>query len=388
MTEKLYEIDGMQFDFTATVLACRKTGNGYAVVLDRTAFFPGGGGQACDVGTLGGVPVSGAALRDGDLLHYTKFPLTVGATVEGKVDRSVRFPRMQCHTAEHIVSGLVHARYGYENVGFHLGEGEVTMDFDGELTAAQLDEIEDLANAAVYADLPVTVSFPSPEELPTLAYRSKLDLSENVRLVSVEGVDVCACCAPHVNKTGEIGLIRLLGFIRYKGGIRVRLVAGTWALADYRARCRTAQTVSELLSVPQEKIADGVARTLAASNELALSNAAFRLRLAERIADGLAPTERNRAIFLSGVESHPDVARHVAENAVPKTGGIVAVCYGEGDGGFRYVLASARLDLRSVLPSVNAALAGRGGGKPGMAEGSFGADRDAIETFFSSRIFD
>lgn len=388
MTEKLYEIDGMQFDFTATVLACRKTGNGYAVVLDRTAFFPGGGGQACDVGTLGGVPVSGAALRDGDLLHYTKFPLTVGATVEGKVDRSVRFPRMQCHTAEHIVSGLVHARYGYENVGFHLGEGEVTMDFDGELTAAQLDEIEDLANAAVYADLPVTVSFPSPEELPKLAYRSKLDLSENVRLVSVEGVDVCACCAPHVNKTGEIGLIRLLGFIRYKGGIRVRLVAGTWALADYRARCRTAQTVSELLSVPQEKIADGVARTLAASDALAQNNAALRRRLAELLAGAATPTGGNRVFFLSGVESDPDVARHVAENAVPKTGGIVAVCYGEADGGFRYVLASARLDLRSVLPSVNAALAGRGGGKPGMAEGSFGADRDAIETFFSSRIFD
>ncbi len=384
MTEKLYETDGMKFDFTATVLACRKTENGYAVVLDRTAFFPGGGGQACDVGTLGGVPVSGAALRDGDPVHYTTSPLTVGATVEGKVDRSVRFPRMQCHTAEHIVSGLVHARYGYENVGFHLGEGEVTMDFDGELTGEQLDEIEDLANAAVYADLPVTVSFPSPEKLPTLAYRSKLDLSENVRLVSVEGIDVCACCAPHVSKTGEIGLIRLLGFIRYKGGIRVRLVAGTWALADYRARCRTAQTVSELLSVPQEKIAEGVERTLAASDALAQNNAALRRRLAELLAGAATPTGGNRVFFLSGAESDPDVARHLAAIAVKSTDGIVAVCYGETERGFRYLLASEKVDLTRVLPEINRALIGRGGGKPGMAEGTFASPRGEIERFFGA----
>ncbi|MBO6020106.1 MAG: hypothetical protein J6P88_02860, partial [Clostridia bacterium] len=133
-TEKLYEKDGTLYDFDATVLACSKTENGYAVTLDRTAFFPGGGGQACDVGRLGGVPVTGARLSDGVVIHETKAPLTVGATVRGEVDRSVRFPRMQCHTAEHIVSGLVHARYGFDNVGFHLGPDEVTMDFNGELT--------------------------------------------------------------------------------------------------------------------------------------------------------------------------------------------------------------------------------------------------------------
>ena len=166
MTEKLYEKDGTLYDFDATVLACAKTENGYAVTLDRTAFFPCGGGQACDVGTLGGVSVSGAALVGDAVVHYTGAPLVVGATVSGEVDRSVRFPRMQCHTAEHIVSGLIHARYGYDNVGFHLGEDEVTMDFNGELTREQLDEIEDLANGVVYADVPVTVSFPSPEELP------------------------------------------------------------------------------------------------------------------------------------------------------------------------------------------------------------------------------
>ena len=388
MTEKLYEKDGMTFDFTATVRACSKTEGGYAVILDRTAFFPGGGGQACDVGTLGDVPVTGTGLSGDEVIHFTTAPLTVGKTTAGRVDRSVRFPRMQCHTAEHIVSGLVHARYGYDNVGFHLGEGEVTMDFDGVLDAEQLEEIENLANEVVYRDLPVTVSFPSSEELPRLTYRSKLDLSENVRLVTVEGVDVCACCAPHVSKTGEIGLVRLLGFIRYKGGVRIRLVAGIRALADYRARCRAAQKISELLSVPQEKIADGVERTLAASNGLAAENAAFRRQLAERIAGEIAPTDYNRVFFLSGVESSPDVARHVAEIAVSKTGGIVAVCYGEGDGGFRYLLASETVDLRAVLPSVNAALAGRGGGKPKMAEGTFAARREEIERFFSALRFD
>ncbi|MBO4284392.1 MAG: alanyl-tRNA editing protein, partial [Clostridia bacterium] len=249
MTEKLYETDGSLFTFSATVLSCERAGDGYAVKLDRTAFFPGGGGQECDVGSLGGIPVSGASTSDGEVIHRTAAPLPVGSVVEGVVDAFVRFPRMQCHTAEHIVSGLIHARYGYDNVGFHLGCDEVTMDFNGELTREQLDEIEDLANRVVYSDVPVTVSFPSPEELPRLSYRSKLDLTENVRLVTVEGVDVCACCAPHVEKTGEIGLVRLLGFIRYKGGVRIRLVAGERALADYRARCRASQEISEMLSV-------------------------------------------------------------------------------------------------------------------------------------------
>ena len=383
MTEKLYEKDGSCFFFEATVLACEPTRSGYAVTLDKTAFFPGGGGQECDVGCLGDVPVTGASLAGDAVLHYTTAPLAVGARVTGKVDRSVRFPRMQCHTAEHIVSGLIHARYGFDNVGFHLGEDEVTMDVSGELTKEQLEEIEDLANRVVYSDVPVTVSFPSSEELPHLFYRSKLDLTENVRLITVEGVDVCACCAPHVKKTGEIGLIRLLGFIRYKGGVRIRLVAGERALADYRARCLAAQTVSELLSVPQEKIADGVARSLASADALAESNAALRRRLAERIAGELPQTDGNRVFFLSGVESDPDVARRVANLAVLSTAGIVAVCYGESERGFRYLLASEKVDLRAALPEINRALSGRGGGKPGMAEGTFAATREEIARFFA-----
>lgn len=379
-TEKLYEKDGTLYDFDATVLACSKTENGYAVTLDRTAFFPGGGGQACDVGTLGGVPVTGARLSDGVVIHETTAPLTVGRAVRGEVDRAVRFPRMQCHTAEHIVSGLVHARYGFDNVGFHLGDREVTMDFNGELTEEQLDGIEEQANEVVFRDVPVTVSFPTPAELPTLSYRSKLDLTENVRLVSVEGVDVCACCAPHVAKTGEIGLVRLLGFIRYKGGVRVRLVAGIRALTDYRARCRAAREVSELLSVPQEKIVDGVTGALAASDALAQSNAAFRRRLSELIAGDLTPTDGNRTYFLFGADADPDVARRVVNLALPATGGIVAVCYGKDP--TRYILASSSVDLRAALPGINAALGGRGGGKPGMAEGTFSSDRDAIERFF------
>ena len=385
MTEKLYETNGSLFVFSATVLSCERAGDGYAVILDRTAFFPGGGGQECDVGTLGGSPVTGASLDGDAVIHRTAAPLTVGATVEGKVDASVRFPRMQCHTAEHIVSGLIHARYGFDNVGFHLGEDVVTMDLNGELTREQLDEIETLANRAVWENLPVTVSFPSPDELPRLSYRSKLDLTENVRLVTVEGVDVCACCAPHVSQTGQIGLIRLLGFMRYKGGIRIRLVAGERALADYRARCRASERVSEMLSVPQEKIADGVARLIDASNALSSEYAALRRETAERIAAALPPCEGDRVLFLSDAEDHPDIARHLVNLLLSKTAGIVAVCYGGTETGFRYILASKKTDLCSVLPAINRALLGRGGGKPGMAEGTFSASRDEIERFFAER---
>ena len=220
-TARLFDADSHLFVFDATVLSCEPLAGGeYAVILDKTAFFPEGGGQDADRGTLGGVLVRDVQVSaDGVICHTLPAPLSPGAVVRGEVDAAVRLERMQCHSGEHLVSGAVYAQYGFHNVGFHLGDEDVTLDFDGVLTREQLNGIEDTVNRYIRACLPVLAFYPAPEELATLQYRAKLALTENVRIVEIGDGDLlcdrCACCAPHVRNTGEIGLIKLLDCIHY-----------------------------------------------------------------------------------------------------------------------------------------------------------------------------
>lgn len=218
MTKKLYDLDSHRRDFTAAVLRCDADGERYAVVLDQTLFFPEGGGQPADTGVLGGARVLDVQITQEAIVHYTDAPLTPGAQVRGEIDWPQRFRRMQGHSGEHIISGLIHSEYGLDNVGFHLGQDTITMDYNGELTWPQLMHIEQLANEAVYRNVPIRTEYPSPEQLAQMTYRSKLDLTEDVRIVTVEGYDVCACCAPHVSCTGEIGAIKFTSVMRHRGG--------------------------------------------------------------------------------------------------------------------------------------------------------------------------
>ena len=233
MTEKLFYQDSHRSTFTAIVQEVRPSGNGYEIILDRTAFFPEGGGQSSDTGSLGGVSVSDVQEIDGKIIHYTDGPLVEGTEVEGCIDWTERFSKMQQHTGEHIVSGLIHKIYGYHNVGFHLGTDSVTLDFNGVVPKEKLHEIEQLANEAVAKNLPVQVLYPMDEELSKISYRSKIEIEGQVRIVVIDGYDVCACCAPHVKQTGEIGLIKLVGMQNYKGGVRISMLCGFRALEDY-----------------------------------------------------------------------------------------------------------------------------------------------------------
>lgn len=234
-TEKLYYIDSHMFAFEAKVLDCRREKSGWAVTLDRTAFFPEGGGQLADTGYIGSVRVTDVQERGGEILHYTDAPLEPGLAVSCRLDDEQRLRRMQNHSGEHIVSGLIHGGYGYDNVGFHMGAECMTIDFSGELDWEQLMDIEQRANETVRADIPVHVWFPDTEELAQLEYRSKLELTENVRIVEIGDVDRCACCAPHVSRTGEVGVIKILDCQRHRGGVRVSVVCGMDAVEDYRA---------------------------------------------------------------------------------------------------------------------------------------------------------
>ncbi len=379
MTERLFDADSHLWSFTARVTACREADGKYEVELDRTAFFPEGGGQCGDRGTLGGVRVLDTVERGGAILHICEAPLPAGSEAAGEVDGALRFRNMQMHSGEHIVSGIVHRLFGYDNVGFHLAE-QVTLDFSGELSAEDIARVELLANEAVWANIPVTARYPSPEELAGLEYRSKLDLTENVRIVTIEGVDVCACCAPHVSRTGEIGLIKIVDAMRHRGGMRLAMLAGKAAYLDYKRMCGQAGEVSAMLSAPRDALAAAVRRALGALDETRkqLTDAAFAAARAR--AEALPPTDGAVCLFES--EADPAVLRELVNLAVPKcaAAGVFTPC----EGGFRYIIGSARVDLRAAAKTINAALGGRGGGQPTMIQGSCSAPEADIRAFFES----
>ena len=258
MTTKLYDQDSHCRTFSAQVLSCTPVQGGqWHIVLDQTAFFPEGGGQPGDQGTLDTVRVLDTRERGDAIVHITDGPLTPGTSVTGELDWALRFARMQCHSGEHVLSGLAHSLYGCTNVGFHMGEDQVILDFDKELTPQQLTVLEDRANQLITENRPVTARYPTPEELAALDYRSKLDLTEQVRIVTIAGCDVCACCAPHVTCTGEIGLVKLVDAMRHRGGIRLWMVAGRLALADYQRKQTNIAAISAALTVQQPQAAQG-----------------------------------------------------------------------------------------------------------------------------------
>lgn len=379
-TIKLYDADSHLYDFDASVISCEKTDKGFAVVLDKTAFFPEGGGQPADEGTLNGIAVTDVQIKDGIITHTTAEEIPAGSAVKGAVDSEIRFRRMQNHSGEHIVSGLIHKLFGYNNVGFHMGSEDVTLDLDGVLTREDLDKIEMLANRAVYENVNVRAEYPSPEVLKDLDYRSKLDLTENVRIVTIEGYDVCACCAPHVNKTGEIGIIKLLDFLKYKGGVRIHMLCGFDALEDYNRRYKNVAAISAKLSAKQAEVYEAVERLSAElSAEKQAAGELKRQLVAMKIA-ALEPTDGNMVL----VEKNMDMLnlRNLVNEAVQLCGGICAAFSGSDENGYNYIIASKNVPLRAEAKAINAALNGRGGGKDEMIQGSAKASEAEIRAYF------
>ena len=378
MTEKLYDKDSHLKEFTGTVLSCKKTGEKYAVTLNRTAFFPEGGGQQSDRGYIGGAYISDVQIKNGEILHFADKPLSVGQAYDCKLDFDFRFRNMQNHSGEHIISGIVHRLYGFNNVGFHLG-AEMTMDFDGELTRRQLDEIEDLANKAVYENLPVKAYYPTDEELKSLDYRSKLDLKENVRIVEIKGVDVCACCAPHVKATGEIGVIKILDFEKYKGGVRLIVKCGADALRDYREKYKNVLEISNLLSAKQFEVSAAVVRLNEQLSAEKAETAALKKRLIAEKAAGFAPDTDKTAVFEDGLDIKE--LQLLADALCQKAGGIRGAFSG-ADGAFAFAICGGETALGEFFAKFKAAFNTRGGGRNGIRQGTVCADRAEIERLF------
>lgn len=382
MTERLYYEDAHQRAFTARVASCAPGKHGFDVVLDRTCFYPEGGGQAGDTGLLGGVRVTDTHERDGEVVHYCESPLEIGAEVAGEIDWDARFERMQLHSGEHILSGLAHKHFGYENVGFHMGADFVTIDFNGMLDDAQLAMLEREANEAVWQDIPVEVTYPSPEELKTIPYRSKKELTGQVRIVTIPGADICACCGTHVSSTGEIGLIKIFSCVKFHDGVRLEILCGRRALAYLSEIAEQNRRVSGLLSAKPLETAAAVRRLLDAEAAQKQRAAGLEEAVFAQKAQALAGAGN---VLLFEPAMNPDSLRRLTDLVMSACGGRAAVFAGSDADGYKYAVGEQDGDLRQLVKELNAQLHGRGGGKPFFAQGSIQAGRAEIEVFFAGR---
>ena len=384
MTEKLFYQDSSIKEFTATVESCMQGKDGmFEVILDQTAFFPEGGGQYADTGVLlvgeKEVKVGDVQEKNEVVTHYVTDAIEQGSKVTGRLNYEERFSKMQQHTGEHIVSGIVNRRFGYNNVGFHLGNEEVTMDFDGMLTETDLKEIEWEANQAVADNVKIQVLYPTKEELETMTYRSKIEIEGQVRIVVIPGWDSCACCAPHVDATGQIGLIKLIGAIKYKGGMRVSMVCGFRALLDYNQKEASVVTISRKLSAKPDSVAEAVERLQKEVEEQKEKIRILQEQYLKGVLKEIKP-EDTCVLLLDTV-----AVRNFVNDVMRITDGICGAFIGTDAEGYRYILGSSKKEITNISKEMNQTLNGRGGGRPPMVQGSVKARQSEIEAFLKAQ---
>lgn len=379
MTRKLYYEDCHLTAFEAVVTACESCEKGYEITLSATVFYPEGGGQACDLGTLGGVRVLDVQERGEDVIHLCDAPLETGSTVTGEIDYVRRFDLMQQHTGEHIVSGIIHRRYGYHNVGFHMGSEMTEIDFDGIVPVEDLASIEQEANEALWRNIPVRCWYPTREELPQVFYRTKRELPWPVRIVQVPGFDSCACCGIHVAHTGEVGLVKLFSVVGLRGGCRIEMSCGKRALSLLNRAFDQNRQVSQCFSAkwPETGAAARKMNDLLAASEYRAAG------LQKRVFEGIAESYVNCGDvvhFESALESAG--VRLMADAIAERCGGMAAVFSGTDAEGYSFAMITRQGDLRQLGKDMTAALGGRGGGKPNFQQGRVNASRKEIEAFF------
>ena len=380
-TEKLYYSDAYLTEFEATVLACEESKKGYLVTLDRTAFYPEGGGQPADHGTLGGVAVPAVHEKDGVVLHTCSAPLTAGAEVHGKIDWQRRFDHMQQHSGEHIVSGMLSQAFHCDNAGFHMGADVVTIDYNAEMTWENVLAIEAKANQYIWENHHFVVTYPTAEELETLEYRSKKELSGQVRIASFPGADTCACCGTHVDQSGEVGLVKFLSVQKFRSGVRLELLCGRRAL-DYLSRhWQQNHAIGQALSVKGEGTFAAVQRLQAELSETKLRAAALEEESFRRTAEEYTG---HGDVLLIVPPLQGDGVRRLCDAVSKTAGGRCAVFSGEA-GSYKYALIHTGHDIRQMVKDMKSALNGRGGGRDGFAQGSAQTTEEQIRAFFENQ---
>ncbi len=374
MTQKLYYENQYIKEFTATVVSCTEGKRGFEVILDKSAFFPEGGGQPGDTGYIGTARVIDTVESGEDVMHICE--TAVEGEVECRLDFERRFLHMQQHTGEHMISGIIHSLTGFDNVGFHMGETSVTVDFNGVVTAEILEKAELLSNRAIYKNIPVETLLPTDSELADYDYRSKKELQGQVRLTRIEGVDLCACCGTHVAFTGEVGLIKVISVMNYKSGVRITLQIGEKALEDYKGKNKSVLEISALLKAKAEEVVPAVERVMAQLQEARYQYSGLKKELfSYKIKDIEGET-----VFMFDDGGSSDDARILGDMLAEKVK-IAAVFSGDDENGYKYAIVSRTEDVRAIGKELNAFCNGRGGGKPDMVQGSVAATKAQIEEF-------
>lgn len=384
MNELFYR-DEYAREFDAEVISCQKGKKGYEVALSDTAFYPEGGGQPADRGTLGQVNVLDVKRRNGEILHITDAPLEPGMTVHGVLDWERRFDHMQQHSGEHILSGVVHAQFGYDNVGFHMNDEVVTVDFNGPITWEEAMELEDKVNAYIWTDAESRELYPSEEELKAMDYRSKIELKGKVRLVEYPGADLCACCGTHVAHTGEIGLMKILSVSRHKDGVRMEMLFGGRAMKDYDRKHLLNAEFSCRLSAKPYETGEALQRVLDEMNAMKFRMQAMNERYYAMRATSI-PVGEPVIFFNEPGMSMVEIRKfcdYLISTGKVKTAMIISPKDKES---VNYVMGSADLNMRDVGKLLNEELHGRGGGRPEMVQGSFQAEAEAVEQAFRRAV--
>ncbi len=379
-TIKLYDIDAYTEKFTAAVTECIGLNGEYKIALDKTAFFAEGGGQKSDTGYIENAFVRDVQIENDTIYHFTDKPFNIGDTVNCAINFPERFRKMQIHTGEHIVSGVMHSLYGLDNVGFHLGTDEVTLDFNANLTREQLDKAELLANEIVYKNAPVFCYYPNENDIESIDYRSKGEVEGPLRIVEIKGYDICACCAPHVKATGEVGIIKLAHFEKNKVGTRITLLCGPDALSDYREKYRNVSAISAMLCAKPDETAGAVENLLNEKNNLNYEITALKRSIIEL---KVATTE-NRGEPIVVFEDNLSVsdARNYANKLILKRPEVYIFCAtGEG---FSFVCAGN--NMSSILDKMKNRFTVKGGGSDKMIQGSIKASKTEIKEFLAANI--
>lgn len=375
MTEKQYYSLPYKKELDAFVVSCVLSEQGnYEVILDKTIFYPEGGGQPSDRGFLGDCRVLDVQEQGDFVIHFTDGYLAPGEPVHGVLDWNRRYENMQQHSGEHLFSGLIHRHFGYDNVGFHMGKDQVTVDFNGTLTSEQLAHIEREANEKVYENRPIEVLYPSDQELKKLAYRSKKELTGRIRIVRIPQGDTCACCGIHVDRTGEIGMIKAVDMIRYKGGVRISILCGLRALSDYQKKQAIVETLSHSLSASQDKLAQIVEKLKAESNQKEIRIHKLYQTLFQLKQDHYPESDSPLVIFEEGLEANP--LRQLCTLLYQSGRGNPVLVCSKKEGGFQYAMGSETCDLKQTAKEMNRLLNGKGGGTAVFVQGTFSVEEE------------
>lgn len=376
-TIKLYDTTPYETTFTATVLSCEKCENGICrLILDKTLFFPEEGGQSPDKGTINGVEVVDVQINNDLVEHYVRSSFETGTEITGTIDWNHRFSNMQQHTAEHIFSGIVSREYGLKNVGFHLSDNVVTMDYDGVLTAEQIEDVEWKVNRAIAENIEIDARYPEKEELASLQYRSKIEIDGPVRIVTIPGYDVCACCAPHVKRTGEIGILKVMTVQNYKGGVRISILCGFRALMAFREKNKVVSALTGCLSTAQENLFERVSGLKEDNQALKIQIGILKQKAMLGKIEEISTQQKHVLLFEEELDA--TIVRNVVNALVEKHEGNCAVFTGNDTEGYRFILGSKTLDCRETAAVLRERFGAKCGGSQVMIQGSLEADREAI----------